>query len=81
MFTLCPCYWVSIPSLLEEKTNLSNMIIQIIFILFHTNQTLTYAGNALHRDLPYALFEAGQAWVNLPDLDLFPLYQLLNNLL
>lgn len=43
--------------------------------------THTYAWNALHRDLSHTLFEAGESWVNLPDLALFPLNQLLYNLL
>lgn len=47
----------------------------------HTNQTLTDAWNALHWDLSYTLFEAGETWVNLPDLTLFPLNQLLDDLL
>lgn len=34
---------------------------------------LTDAWNALHWDLPHALFEARETWVNLPDLTLFPL--------
>lgn len=44
-------------------------------------QTLTYAWNALHWDLSYSLFEAGETRVNLSDLALFPLNQFLNNLL
>lgn len=43
-------------------------------------QTLTYAGNTLHGDLSHALLEAGQARVDFPDLTLFPLDQLLDDL-
>lgn len=45
------------------------------------SSALTYAWNALHWDLSHTLFEAGEAWVNLPDLALFPLNQLLYNLI
>lgn len=42
--------------------------------------TLTYAWDALHRDLSYSLFEAGETWVNFSDLALFPLNELLDDL-
>lgn len=41
---------------------------------------LTYSWDALHWDLPHSFFEAGQTGVDLPDLTLFFLNQLLNNL-
>ena len=51
--------------------------------LNHTvnTNTLTNAGNTLHRDLADSLLEAGEARVHLPDLALFPLDELLDDLI
>ena len=60
----------------------NNMIMPVFKTFFSSlyTKTLTYARNALYWDLSYSLFEAGETWVNLPDLALFPLNQLLNDL-
>lgn len=79
--TLCPCCWASSLFPLEGKSQRINTASRRFEKNNPASSTHTYAWNALHRDLSHTLFEAGESWVNLPDLALFPLNQLLYNLI